>query len=77
MEHLVGFRAKAGARLNALESQQGINESLLLQLEVTRSGIEDLDYAEAASRLSQESITLQAAQQAFVKVQNLNLFNYL
>jgi len=77
MEHLVGFRATAGARLNALESQQGINESLLLQLEVTRSGIEDLDYAEAASRLSQESITLQAAQQAFVKVQNLNLFNYL
>jgi len=77
MEHLVGFRATAGARLNALESQQGINEALLLQLEVTRSGIEDLDYAEAASRLSQESITLQAAQQAFVKVQNLNLFNFL
>jgi flagellar hook-associated protein 3 FlgL len=77
MEHLVGFRATAGARLNALESQQAINEDLLLQLEVTRSGIEDLDYAEAASRLSQESITLQAAQQAFVKVQNLNLFNFL
>ncbi len=77
MEHLVGFRATAGARLNALESQQGINEALLLQLEVTRSGIEDLDYAEAASRLSQESLTLQAAQQAFVKVQNLNLFNFL
>ena len=38
---------------------------------------EDLDYAEAASRLSQESLTLQAAQQAFVKVQNLNLFNFL
>ena len=77
MEHLVGFRATAGARLNALESQQGINDALLLQLEVTRSGIEDLDYAEAASRLSQESISLQAAQQAFVKVQNLNLFNFL
>lgn len=77
MEHLVGFRATAGARLNALESQQGINDALLLQLEVTRSGIEDLDYAEAASRLSQETIVLQAAQQAFVKVQNLNLFNFL
>jgi len=50
---------------------------MLLQLEVTRSSIEDLDYAEAASRLSLESIVLQAAQQAFVKVQNLNLFNFL
>ncbi len=77
MEHLVGFRAVTGARLNALESQEGINEALLLQLEVTRSSVEDLDYAEAASRLSQESLTLQAAQQAFVKVQNLTLFNYL
>ncbi len=77
MEHLVGFRASAGARLNALESQQGINDALLLQIEVTRSGIEDLDYAEAVSQLSQESLTLQAAQQALVKVQNLNLFNYL
>jgi flagellar hook-associated protein 3 FlgL len=50
---------------------------LLDQLELTRSTIEDLDYAEAASRLSQQSVTLQAAQQAFVRVQGLNLFNYL
>lgn len=77
MEHLVGFRATAGARLNALESQQSINDVMLLQLEKTRSGIEDLDYAEAASKLAQESIVLQAAQQALVKVQNLNLFNFL
>lgn len=77
MEHLVGFRATTGARLNALESQQTINDSLLLQLEVTRSGIEDLDFAEAASRLSQQSLTLQAAQQAFVRVQDLSLFNFL
>jgi flagellar hook-associated protein 3 FlgL len=77
IDHMLGFRATAGARLNAIDSQRDINESLLLQLEQTRSAIEDLDYAEAASRLSQESVTLQAAQQAFVRVQNLNLFNYL
>jgi len=44
---------------------------------LTRSTIEDLDYAEAASRLSQQSVTLQAAQQAFVRVQDLNLLNYI
>ena len=77
MDHLLGFRATAGARLNALESQESINGALLVQLEQTRSTIEDLDYAEAATRLSQESVILQAAQQSFVKVQNLNLFNYL
>jgi flagellar hook-associated protein 3 FlgL len=77
MNHLLGYRATVGARLNAADSQQDINEALLLQLEQSRSNIEDLDYAEAASRLSQASVTLQAAQQAFVRVQNLNLFNFL
>lgn len=77
MDHLLGFRATAGARLNALESQESINGALLVQLEQTRSTIEDLDYAEAATRLSLESVILQAAQQSFVKVQNLNLFNFL
>lgn len=77
MDHLLGFRATAGARLNALESQESINGALLVQLEKTRSTIEDLDYAEAATRLSLESVILQAAQQSFVKVQNLNLFNFL
>lgn len=77
INHVLEIRATVGARLNAVDSQNGINESFLLQLEQTRSSIEDLDFAEAASRLSRESITLQAAQQAFVKVQNLNLFSFL
>lgn len=77
MEQMLQFRATVGARLNAIDGQRGINDSLLVQLEQTRSIIEDLDYAEAASRFSQESVTLQAAQQAFVRVQNLNLFNFL
>lgn len=77
IDHLLEIRATSGARLNALDSQRVINQNLLDQLEQTRSEIEDLDYAEAASRLSRESVSLQAAQQAFVKVQNLNLFNFL
>ena len=77
MDQFLGFRASVGARLNALDSQEKINVTMLIQLEKTRSVVEDLDYAEAASRLSRESVTLQAAQQAFVKVQNLNLFNYI
>lgn len=77
MNHLLGFRATAGARLNALDSQESINGAYLEQIKTVRSNIEDLDYAEAASRLSQQSVALQAAQQAFVRVQNLNLFNFL
>ncbi len=77
MNHLLGFRATAGARLNALDSQKSINAAYLEQLETIRATVEDVDYAEAASRLNQQSVGLQAAQQAFVRVQNLSLFNYL
>ncbi len=77
LDNVLGFRSAAGARLNAIDRQETMNVALIERLENTRSLIEDLDYAEAASRLNQESVTLQAAQQAFVKVQNLNLFNFL
>ncbi len=77
MDNLSGVRATIGSRLNAVDRQETTNVALLEQLENTRSIIEDLDFAEAASRLNLQSVTLQAAQQAFVRVQDLNLFNFL
>lgn len=77
INHMTDFRARVGARLNAIDSQRDINEAFLIQVAKVRSDVEDIDYAEAASRLSQQTVILQAAQQAFVKVQNLTLFNYL
>ncbi|HCL3012249.1 TPA: flagellar biosynthesis protein FlgL, partial [Pseudomonas aeruginosa 7D9A] len=41
------------------------------------SQIQDLDYAEALSRLSLQSTIMDAAQQSYVKIQGLSLFNYL
>jgi len=77
VEHIVGFQATIGARLNAIDNQSQVNDSLLLQVAETRSQIEDLDLVSAAAKLSQQTGILQAAQQAFVRVQNLNLFNFL
>jgi flagellar hook-associated protein 3 FlgL len=36
-----------------------------------------VDYAEAVSNLTQQKTYLEAAQQSFLKVSNLSLFNYL
>ena len=77
MDNVLTVRAKIGARLNALDTQKEINEELILQSEKTLSGIQDLDYAEAISRLNLQLVGLQASQQAFTRVQNLSLFNYL
>lgn len=70
-------RAAVGARLNVIDSQKDINEAFTLYLKENLSGLQDLDYAEAVSRLNQQLLSLQAAQQAFVKVQGLSLFNFL
>jgi flagellar hook-associated protein 3 FlgL len=71
------FRAAAGSRLAVIETQDGLHQDLLLQLESARSEIGDLDYAEAISRLNRQQIALEAAQQTYVRVAGLSLFNFL
>lgn len=77
MEQIGMVRAKIGARLNAAESQKQANEDLALQLSEAISSIQDIDYAEAISRLNQQLTALQAAQQSFLRVQDLSLFRFL
>jgi len=77
LSNVIDIRARVGARLNSTEDQNNINESSLLQVRSTLSDIQDLDYAAAISQLEQQSISLQAAQQSFVRIQSLSLFNFL
>lgn len=77
LEKVGELRATTGARLNNVSAQHEINEQLNLNLETLRSKLEDVDLAKAITGLTQDSTALQAAQQAFVKVQDLSLFNYL
>ena len=60
-----------------MQSQRELNDSFNLQLRESLSQVQDLDYAEAISRLNLQMTALQAAQQAYVKVQGMSLFNYL
>ncbi len=77
MEHIFTQRSGVGARLNAIDSQQQLNDSHVLLMQTTKAELQDLDYAEAVSRLQLQLVGLQAAQQAFAKVQGLSLFNFL
>ncbi len=71
------LRAVAGSRINAIEVQRTANEDLGLNLETLRSEIADVDFTAVISDLARESTALEAAQSAFVRVQQLSLFNYL
>ncbi|MFW5816559.1 MAG: flagellar hook-associated protein FlgL [Wenzhouxiangella sp.] len=70
-------RSDIGGRLNTLDSVEENIAEQSLSLETLVSEVRDLDYAEAITRLQQELVTLQAAQQSFVRIQGLSLFQFL
>lgn len=74
---LFDTRAKIGARMTAIDDQKAANESFALAVADVKSSLEDLDYAEAISRFNQQLTALQASQQAFIKIQDMSLFNFL
>jgi len=77
MESLINVRSKAGARLSAIDSQRQLNESQDIQLKKDLSELNDLDYAEAITQLNLQKVGLEAAQQSYLRIQGLSLFNYL
>ena len=60
-----------------LETTAVLREATALTLKETLSDLRDVNVAEAASRLTQQSTALEAAQASFVRLQGLSLFNYL
>lgn len=77
IKHVDEVRASVGSRLNVIESERNINESLVVESKSALSLIEDLDYAEAITELNKRTLALQAAQQSFVKIQGLSLFEFI
>ncbi len=77
IEHVSTVRASVGSRLATLDDVDTRLQGLDTQLQTTMSEVRDLDYAESISRLQLHTLSLQAAQAAFAKVQGLSLFNYL
>jgi flagellar hook-associated protein 3 FlgL len=70
-------QSKVGARLNTLQSTQSLHEQVDLVSQDVLSQLQDVDFAEAVSRLSLETFVLEAAQQSFARIANLSLFNSL
>ena len=77
MQNISTVRASAGARLKELDSVKSAGDDRVLQYSQTLSRLQDLDYAKAASDLTQQQVNLEAAQKSFAKVAGLSLFNYL
>ncbi|MCX7898456.1 MAG: flagellar hook-associated protein FlgL [Rhodocyclaceae bacterium] len=76
-ENILRVRAAIGARLSELDSLSETSADLQLQYQQTLSTLTDLDYAKAISDLTRKQTDLQAAQQSFVRISQLSLFDYL
>lgn len=77
LNNLMSVRASVGSRMQELDALDSVGSNRDLQYSQALSGLQDLDYAKAATLLSQQQTTLQAAQQSFVKISGLSLFNYM
>lgn len=76
-QHLLDVRAGIGARLNVIDGADAEREASDVQLRTTLSELRDVDLAEAISRLELEMTALEAAQQSFIRIQSLSLFQFL
>jgi flagellar hook-associated protein 3 FlgL len=67
----------AGVRRSLIDVQASNHLDTELNITSGLSNLEDLDFAKAVATFEQSQVSLQAAQQSFVQIKNLSLFNYL
>jgi len=77
LDNVLTTRSSLGLRLNEIDALESAGEDLGLQFKQTLSGLQDVDYNKAVSDLTQQQISLQAAQKSFLKIAELSLFNYI
>lgn len=77
LDNVLTVRASVGSRMKELDNLDNFGSARDLNYSQELSAVQDVDYVKAISDFTQKQTTLQAAQQSFVKVTGLSLFNYL
>jgi len=70
-------RAEIGGRMNALDQAANVSLDREFENTSTLSRLQDVDYAEAASRFSAQQTGLQAALAAYAQTSKMSLFDYI
>ena len=70
-------RSDIGARLNTADTTRELHGDVDLVSKKVLSELRDLDFAEAVSRLTAQSLVLEAAQRSFAKTAGLSLFSVI
>ncbi len=75
--NILSVQAAIGSRENEVTSLGSINASVNLQYQQTLSNLQDVNYTQAVSNLTQLQTQLTAAQKSFAMVSQMSLFTYL
>lgn len=77
LDNSLTVRASLGSRLQEIDALNNFGDDRGLQYSQILSELQDLDYTQALTKLSQQQITLEAAQRTFVTISKLSLFNFI
>ena len=77
LDNVLRVRAQIGSQLVEVDNLRNVGEDLDIQYATTLSRLQDVDFAEAISRLTRQQTFLEAAQASFVRVTGLSLFNFI
>jgi flagellar hook-associated protein 3 FlgL len=77
LDNVLTVRASVGSRLQELDTLDNAGEDRHIQYSQILSDLQDLDYTQALTQLSQQQFTLEAAQRSFMAVSGLSLFKFL
>lgn len=77
LQRVQDVQAKVGARLNTLTQQKTSEGDLDVQYQGAISNLQNVDMASAIGQLNLQQVALEAAQQTYIKVQGMSLFDYL
>jgi len=77
MNRLTFNISEVGTDLHVADMQTEVVEETQIQLKSVLSNVEDLDYAEAVTRMQKQMMSLEAAQRSFAQISQLNLFDYI
>ena len=77
IDHLGVQQTKIGSLINGLDQQKDVNDKRVLLMDQDLSNMEDADLAKLVTELQTKLVSRNAAQQAFAKISQDNLFNYV
>ncbi|MGL6029630.1 MAG: flagellar hook-associated protein FlgL [Legionella sp.] len=77
LNHMLSYQSDLGARLNQLDSADTLNSNMLTISQSTLKQLREIDPTKVATEYNLQLVNLQAAQQGFVRIQSLSVFNYL